>query len=901
MSVAPLRLPYPGLRSFRREESDLFFGREDCINAMVDRLAATRFLAVLGSSGTGKSSVVKTGLLDALDLGLMASAGSTWRIVDFRPGGAPLNNLALRLLETEHDGPTGVGKASDQDAALLRAFLLRGPRAVVEWCSEGHLPATGNLLLLVDQFEELFRYQDYAGREEAEAFCALLIESARQRQVPIHVALTMRSEYLGACALVDGLAEAISGGMVLIPRMTREQCRSAIVGPAAICGFKIEDALVNRLLNDLAAFAPWDDRSARDQLDRLARRADQLPMLQYCLNRIWMRARDAAFTAPIVLTLVDYDRIGGLAGALDAHADEVLHTLADQRRPATETIFRALTAGSSASDAVRRPTRFGELVEICGGDETGVRNVVDAFRAPGCNFLAPELDPQKPKPLSADAVVDISHESLIRQWKRLSTWVEAEARSRRQWQRLLDRFEDGQPLSGAELANTLAWRAEEKPNAVWARRYGGDFAAMMNFIESSKENSERERRRLAPLFMPLFCLAAVAVCVTFTLGIVFSLARLKGITGTPTIPWYTAPDAAAVSITATCVFGLWRYAQIGKRWAAAGLAILAWQLLGIASLATFIPQQQQQIGLLCWNVVFAAPGIVSIMAAFYGGFRNIYTWLLLISVFAAPIGIVGLDPSVEGTMKGVLYIVILCGWCVVFGFRLRGSHGSAASRRGRKRFFALKFAVLTLLASEATSAGARVTLQLAYGAKSPAWWWLVQFGVLALLLAAIVCCGLQTCRGLRPKSLLAAAAAVSALQFASGTALVAALLSHNVALPEAENWAIAVLTAPCMLTVLAIFDPAFRNVVAWPLLMLSFICPAAILAWTYDRQLVPISQQTCDFILELIAVLWIAAVGYRMQTASHFIASPAEPSAGETDRPSLTSEAKGAALPQAAI
>ena len=95
------RAPYPGLRAFRREETDLFFGREDCINAMVDRLAATRFLAVLGSSGTGKSSLVRTGLLDALELGLMAKAGSRWKIVDFRPSGAPLKNLARRLLETE--------------------------------------------------------------------------------------------------------------------------------------------------------------------------------------------------------------------------------------------------------------------------------------------------------------------------------------------------------------------------------------------------------------------------------------------------------------------------------------------------------------------------------------------------------------------------------------------------------------------------------------------------------------------------------------------------------------------------------------------------------------------------------------------------------------------------------
>jgi hypothetical protein len=146
MAAAAARMPYPGLRSFRREESDLLFGREGCIHTMVDRLAATRFLAVLGSSGTGKSSLVKTGLLDALDLGLMAQAGSTWRVVDFRPGGAPLSNLARRLLQTETAAPADNPAKADVD--LLRAFLARGPRSLVEWCGEGHLTDRTNVLLV---------------------------------------------------------------------------------------------------------------------------------------------------------------------------------------------------------------------------------------------------------------------------------------------------------------------------------------------------------------------------------------------------------------------------------------------------------------------------------------------------------------------------------------------------------------------------------------------------------------------------------------------------------------------------------------------------------------------------------------------------------------------------------
>ncbi len=484
------RAPYPGLRAFRREETDLFFGREDCTNAMVDRLAATRFLAVLGSSGTGKSSLVKTGLLDALELGLMAKAGSRWKIVDFRPGGSPLKNLARRLLETEHDAEDPYIEPKDVD--LLRAFLARGPRAVIEWCRSGHLPAGGNLLLLVDQFEELFRYQDYEGREEAEAFVALLIESAREADARIYVTITMRSEYLGAGALIEGLSDAINAGMFLTPRMTREHCRDAIVGPAEVCNIDIEPALVNRMLNDLTNFAPWDEHDASDQLDRLMRRADQLPLLQYTLNRMWQRAHERSPGTRVKLTVADYEAIEGLSGALNAHANQIFDDLGKQRAQVAEWVFRALTAGSTLADAVRRPTRLDDLISACGGDEAGVRAVVDAFRAPGVNFLMPEFDPHNPK-LTLDTYIDISHESLIRQWKKLSEWLGAEGRAAQQWRRLVDRFGTGEMLRGRELANLIAWRSETKPNAAWAKRYGGDYPTVIAFLDKSQRAQNRKR------------------------------------------------------------------------------------------------------------------------------------------------------------------------------------------------------------------------------------------------------------------------------------------------------------------------------------------------------------------------------------------------------------------------
>ena len=616
-------MPYPGLRSFRRDESDLFFGREDCINTMVDRLAANRFLAVLGSSGAGKSSLVKTGLLDALDLGLMAQSGSRWRVVLFRPGSAPFANIARGLLETATHRPGH--EVSDGDIDLLRAFLVRGPRSVTEWCRDGHLPAGTNLLLLIDQFEELFRYRDYAGREEAEGFAALLLESARDRQFPIYVVITMRSEYLGACALIDDLAEAISTSMFLTPRMTREQCRAAIVGPAAVCGVAIEDALVNRLLNDLAAFAPWDHRGSSDQLDRLVRRADQLPLLQYCLNRMCVRAYGEATGASIRLTLADYEHIGGLSGALNTHADEILRSLGQDKQPVVESVFRALTLGSTISDAVRRPTRLRELTEICNADEAVVRSVVDAFRAPGCNFLAPESDSRKPKPLDAAAVIDIGHESLIRQWRKLSEWLEKEARAVRQWRRLQDRFEDKDPLRGTELANMQAWRIEEKPNSAWAARYGGNYQAIIEFLDESA----RRQRRFAPLVMPLFGLASLATSLIFCVGI------LTAIFGSPEksrwLLFYVG--AYSVSGAATYAFALWHYCgQSPERaiMAGAGVGVLNF-VVAAAFMASFSSNDYTLLrAMRIYYATLSAPLNLTVLAIFEPAFRTPFAWLVLI-------------------------------------------------------------------------------------------------------------------------------------------------------------------------------------------------------------------------------------------------------------------------------
>lgn len=509
------RNPYPGLRSFERDDIDVFFGRDECIDGMLARLRDTQFLAVLGASGTGKSSLVKTGLLSALGMGLIGGAGSRWRVVVVRPGDEPLRNLARVLVASGETGPEPCKSATAVEA--LRGQLAgRGAEAVVAWC-RAELAEEENLLIVADQFEQLFKSRGSRAQDEAEFFATLLLESARAVEGGIFVTITMRSEYLGPCALIEGLAEAIAAGMYLVPRMSREQCRQAIEGPAKVFGGSVAEPLVNALLNDLARLAPWDEGGDEDQLDRLARRADQLPLLQFALNRMWVAAAARAGEGPVVIELADYEALGGLKGALNNSAEKILKDLGERRRKLVQAVFTALTAGTAIADATSNPLHYQELVAICGAEEREVRAVVNAFRARGCDFLLPGLgadDAGEETPIEPDTRIEITHESLIRQWRGLSSWLEREGRAGQRWRRLKEdadqRFETGL-LGGQRLAAIKEWRRREWPNAAWAKRYGDDYEKVTKFVDASldAESTQKLRRN---------ALVAVAAAVIVVAG-----------------------------------------------------------------------------------------------------------------------------------------------------------------------------------------------------------------------------------------------------------------------------------------------------------------------------------------------------------------------------------------------
>lgn len=470
----PHRNPYPGLRSFEPDESALFFGREAETDELRTRLRHTRFLAVVGGSGSGKSSLVRSGLVPTLHAGFMSGVGSGWRVAITRPGEDPIGRLAAAL-----DDPAVLGPAdsrADTRRTVLEAMLRDSSLGLADAVRQATLPAGEKLLLVVDQFEELYRFRrsrTAAGAaDDAAAFVRLLLEAGRTSN--LYVVLTMRSEFIGECMLFDGLPEAINTGQYLIPRMGRDALRRAISGPAEVAGASVAPRLVTRLLNEVGG-----------ELDRL-------PVLQHALMRTWDRWAHDPDAGP-ALDLPQYEAIGTLKQALSMHADEAWAELKTTReRAIAERLFKTLTETTEGGRGLRRPTAMAALAAICDASVDELQRVIEPFRAPGRGFLQPPAGVA----LAPTVIVDISHESLMRLWQRLLQWVQQEARATDIYRRLATAAArhaagEGGLWRPPELTLGLRWREDNKPSAAWAGDVDG-FAQAMSFLDRS-QRAQRQR------------------------------------------------------------------------------------------------------------------------------------------------------------------------------------------------------------------------------------------------------------------------------------------------------------------------------------------------------------------------------------------------------------------------
>ena len=453
-----------GLRPFDTRDAAWFFGRRHEAAALTRKLRTAAFTAVVGPSGSGKSSIVRAGVVPLLQQ-------DGWREIVTKPGFSPLERLARALAAAAPADRLSEARRFRFDSTLrASAFGLADIAETVEI-------DTPRLLLVVDQFEELFRYGDEATgaakagmREESRAFIELLLAATRRKHSRLHVCVTMRSDYFGACSRYEGLAAAVSASQFLVPLPGREQLEEAIRKPVEKADAVIEEALVQRLLVDVEE------------------ENDQLPLLQHTLRRLW----ELAGGDPRTMREADYVTVGRIAGSIDRKAESVRDALGKTNPvdPRTlELVMKALTDLDLRDRATRRPQRRSELISLLldrgyadrRAAEASLKRVLASLNAEDTSFvqLGDEDDPE----------VDIGHEALIRSWTRLAGsrrdfaegWLREERNDGEKWREYVRRAAEGPRLSARERK----WVRTHSLSEAWSRRYGNRWLDIKRLIRRS--------------------------------------------------------------------------------------------------------------------------------------------------------------------------------------------------------------------------------------------------------------------------------------------------------------------------------------------------------------------------------------------------------------------------------
>lgn len=373
--------PYKGLRPFEEDESDEFFGRETLVQQMLYRLSepdwAGRFLAVVGPSGSGKSSVVKAGLIPAIRRGSITGS-QNWFVVSMTPGARPFEELERTLLSIT------INPVSD-----MRAQLNRNENGLLTVINQ-MLPSDGaEVLLVIDQFEELFTMG--SGEAIRTRFLANLYNAIRSPESRLRIIITLRADFYDKPMLYQTFGELLTQRTEVVLPLNTKGLQQAIVRPAEQAGLTVPPELVEAITRDVGE------------------RTGTLPLLQYALTELYERREGDS------LSLAAYLRSGGVMGALARRADELYLSLPEpEQYEAEQLLLRLITLGEGAEDTRRRVS----MTELTSTPDRmqAMQHVIDLFS----HYRLLTLDRD---PLTRVPTVEVAHEALIRSWARLRQWL----------------------------------------------------------------------------------------------------------------------------------------------------------------------------------------------------------------------------------------------------------------------------------------------------------------------------------------------------------------------------------------------------------------------------------------------------------------------------------------------
>ncbi len=452
------RNPFPGIRPFTSAEDQYFFGREESVKAFLDLLLENRFVTLTGVSGVGKTSFVQSGIIPAL----LSDNDHEWVPITVQPESQPLVNL---LKGFQRVFPK---KFDDAD---VEAFLS-DDKNLIEWIHEKGL-SSHRYLIFIDQFEDVFRNDQPVKKggknQEASRLVRLLLQAAESEISGMYVVLSVQAEYLDACSAFRGLPEQVGRSKFLLQPMTREELSRAISEPIRKAGASAEEGFVEFLISDLSKVE------------------DKLPLLQHALMRTWDHwVHRKSREKPISVN--DYKAVGTIRTALGSHLDELFDALDNRQKVICERLFKTITAKTDDHQAFRRPATLGTIARIAQCTVEEAAEVAENFRKPGRSFLSPS----GAVALNQHTTIELSHESLIRNWERLALWVAEEAESIKMYIRLSEAsalYQQGRTelLKPPELQTALKWKETQQPTPAWGIQYNPAFERAMVFLKTSEE------------------------------------------------------------------------------------------------------------------------------------------------------------------------------------------------------------------------------------------------------------------------------------------------------------------------------------------------------------------------------------------------------------------------------